>query len=252
LPFTLDTFTHLFDWEKDPQRQEKIVNARLEAEFDGVDTALSSLAAAHTTAESGAAYTLKGRNAGTTGAIADIDISAITEKTAPLANNDLFLIQDSAASNAFKRVKRSNVSGGFQEDMVLYCVPGLALSGPISSAAFNFPGTAATANTRLWYASRMSRRLNLAHWSVALNHNAVGATNTEFELCHFPSGGGAVTQIAVLAANTSSPVSSGAFVTTELNNLLAAAADINIAHRTKGDGTNSPLIYSSVLHLVWE
>lgn len=38
MPFTLDTFTHLFDWEKDPQRQVKIVNARLEAEFDGIDT----------------------------------------------------------------------------------------------------------------------------------------------------------------------------------------------------------------------
>lgn len=40
MPFTGDTFTHLFDWEKDPQRQEKIVNARLQAEFDGVDTGL--------------------------------------------------------------------------------------------------------------------------------------------------------------------------------------------------------------------
>lgn len=42
MPFSGDTFTHLFDWEKDPQRQEKIVNSRLEAEFDGVDTGLSS------------------------------------------------------------------------------------------------------------------------------------------------------------------------------------------------------------------
>jgi hypothetical protein len=45
MPFSGDAFTHLFDWEKDPQRQEKIVNSRLEAEFDGIDTALSSLAA---------------------------------------------------------------------------------------------------------------------------------------------------------------------------------------------------------------
>lgn len=43
MPFSGDTFTHLFDWEKDPQRQEKIVNARLEAEFDGIDTALSAV-----------------------------------------------------------------------------------------------------------------------------------------------------------------------------------------------------------------
>lgn len=44
MPFTGDSFAHLFDWEKDPQRQEKIVNSRLEAEFDGYDTALSALA----------------------------------------------------------------------------------------------------------------------------------------------------------------------------------------------------------------
>jgi hypothetical protein len=51
MPFTGDSFAHLFDWEKDPQRQEKIVNARLEAEFDGVDTGLSALAARATALE---------------------------------------------------------------------------------------------------------------------------------------------------------------------------------------------------------
>lgn len=48
--FSGDTFTHLFDWEKDPQRQEKIINARLEAEFDGLDTGASALAARITSA----------------------------------------------------------------------------------------------------------------------------------------------------------------------------------------------------------
>jgi hypothetical protein len=51
MPFTDDTFAHLFDWEKDPQRQEKIVNARLEAEFDGIATGLSAVAADLTTLE---------------------------------------------------------------------------------------------------------------------------------------------------------------------------------------------------------
>jgi hypothetical protein len=51
MPFTGDSFSHLFDWEKDPQRQEKIVNARLEAEFDGLDTGLSAVAARATTLE---------------------------------------------------------------------------------------------------------------------------------------------------------------------------------------------------------
>ena len=53
MPFSGDAFAHLFDWEKDPQRQEKIVNSRLEAEFDGIDTGLSSLSGRVTTLESG-------------------------------------------------------------------------------------------------------------------------------------------------------------------------------------------------------
>lgn len=43
MPFSGSTFTHLFDWVKDPQRNEKIINERLEAEFDGIDTGLSAL-----------------------------------------------------------------------------------------------------------------------------------------------------------------------------------------------------------------
>lgn len=49
MPFTSDTFTHLFSWDQDPQRQEKIINARLEAELDGIDTGLSAQAARITT-----------------------------------------------------------------------------------------------------------------------------------------------------------------------------------------------------------
>jgi hypothetical protein len=49
MPFLADVFTHLFDWEKDPQRNEKIKNARFEAEFDGLDTGLSAAAARITT-----------------------------------------------------------------------------------------------------------------------------------------------------------------------------------------------------------
>jgi hypothetical protein len=43
VPFLGDTFTHLFDWEKDPQRQEKIINARLQAEFGGIATGITQL-----------------------------------------------------------------------------------------------------------------------------------------------------------------------------------------------------------------
>jgi hypothetical protein len=57
------------------------------------------------------AYTLKGRNAGTTGDPSDIDITALTEKTTP-ATGDWFLLSDGAASGAFKKVNPTNVGGG--------------------------------------------------------------------------------------------------------------------------------------------
>lgn len=48
------------------------------------------------------AYTLKGNNSGSTATPGDIDITALTAKASPVSA-DIVLIQDSAASNAFKR-----------------------------------------------------------------------------------------------------------------------------------------------------
>lgn len=48
MPFTGDTFAHLFSWDQDPQRQEKLRNSRLEAEFDGIDTALTTVKGTNT------------------------------------------------------------------------------------------------------------------------------------------------------------------------------------------------------------
>lgn len=45
MPFTGDTFTSLYAWLTDPQRREKINNARLDDEFDGIATGLSEVAA---------------------------------------------------------------------------------------------------------------------------------------------------------------------------------------------------------------
>lgn len=49
-----------------------------------------------------AAYTIKGNNSGSTANETDIDITALTSKASPVSA-DIILIQDSAASNAFKR-----------------------------------------------------------------------------------------------------------------------------------------------------
>ena len=52
MPFTGDTFAHLFDWLLEPQRHRpKVFDARLEAEFDGLDTGLSAVAARATALE---------------------------------------------------------------------------------------------------------------------------------------------------------------------------------------------------------
>lgn len=49
-----------------------------------------------------AAYTLKGNATGSTANVTDIDITALTSKASPISA-DIVLIQDSAASNAFKK-----------------------------------------------------------------------------------------------------------------------------------------------------
>lgn len=55
-----------------------------------------------------AAYTIKGRNAGTTGAVSDFTVSGLTEKASP-TTGDWILINDGAASNAFKRIDVGNM-----------------------------------------------------------------------------------------------------------------------------------------------
>lgn len=58
-----------------------------------------------------AAFTILANNTSGSAVPTALDISALTEKVTP-ANDDLFLIQDSAASNAFKKVKKSSIGGG--------------------------------------------------------------------------------------------------------------------------------------------
>ncbi len=43
MPFSGDTFTKLYSWLNDPQRNEKIFNSRLDDEFGGIATGLTTL-----------------------------------------------------------------------------------------------------------------------------------------------------------------------------------------------------------------
>jgi hypothetical protein len=88
MPFISDTFTHLFDWILDPQRQEKIVNARLEAEFDGLDTGLSAVAARVTTSvATGAVDNAALRADGTGGNALQNSVLIIADTTGAVSRN---------------------------------------------------------------------------------------------------------------------------------------------------------------------
>lgn len=89
MPFTGDTFAHLFDWVLDPQRQEKIVNARLEAEFDGIDTGLSTAAARISVLEGAANGDVSGPAVATDHAAARFDLT-----TGKLIQNSALIVAD--------------------------------------------------------------------------------------------------------------------------------------------------------------
>jgi hypothetical protein len=93
MPFTGDSFAHLFDWEKDPQRQEKIVNARLEAEFDGIDSGLSAVATELTTLEgrtsASATQRIFARKTAGAGAYEECTISEVLDFIGSAAQGDI-------------------------------------------------------------------------------------------------------------------------------------------------------------------
>jgi hypothetical protein len=54
MPFSGDTFTKLYNWLTDPQRNEKIFNSRLDDEFGGIATGLTTVSTDLSTVEAGA------------------------------------------------------------------------------------------------------------------------------------------------------------------------------------------------------
>jgi hypothetical protein len=58
MPFSGDTFTKLYNWLTDPQRNEKIYNSRLDDEFGGIATGLTTVATDITSLENRLEWTL--------------------------------------------------------------------------------------------------------------------------------------------------------------------------------------------------
>lgn len=67
-------------------------------------------------------WRIGGRTSSGTGVMQQIDLTALTEKTT-IHNNDLLLLVDSEASNAFKKVKKSNLSSAAATPSVVTATP---------------------------------------------------------------------------------------------------------------------------------
>lgn len=76
----------------------------------GTNTWTAGTAVANSELATMAAYTLKGNATGSTATPTDIDITALTAKASPVSA-DIVLIQDSAASNAFKKTTVGALAG---------------------------------------------------------------------------------------------------------------------------------------------
>lgn len=135
----------------------------------------------------GGAYTILLNNSGSMADVAAVAISSVTEKTA-LHNDDLFLISDSEASNAFKRVKKSNVATG-GSGIVAGHIFGLKLSNngtdPTNDIDITAGSCTDSTNTVSIAPSALTKRLD-ANWASGTNqgmrNSAAAITDTTYHI----------------------------------------------------------------------
>lgn len=195
MPFVLDVFTHLFSWDQDPQRQEKIINARLEAEFDGIDTGLSTVSADLSTLEAAAVRSTNtfgtdnrliksdgtSRNVEVTGiTVADTTNNVSGVGTLSTAGN----ISATLSQNAQTIIGVTNQDAGGSAAAVLRAIAGSstfeAVANSNNSAGFTYNGSGgmsfnATAGLAQFTTSVFTERLRLAN---SQNVYVPGATTT--------------------------------------------------------------------------
>jgi hypothetical protein len=79
------------------------------------------------------------------------------------------------------------------------------------------------------------------------------ASPSGVQLVHADDGPSNVVGITqFLKSNRTSPCVDAAYVTETLNGLLAVGNSKFLGHQLVGNGTNSPLLYSSVIECVWQ
>ena len=129
--------------------------------------------------------------------------------------------------------------------------------GPIDTS-YNWPGTAASANLVEVAAHRLaSANLVEALWQVAWNPNSQNGASVGIRLLDFYSGVGSdVVEWFELTASSNGPSTTGQYCLTEFKAMLdrghAASTPRQLGHKTKGNGSTGPILYSSKISLVWQ
>jgi hypothetical protein len=122
-----------------------------------------------------------------------------------------------------------------------------------NSTDYHFPGNALTASTLKWHADLFSSAsVAYARWVNAWDPNATGATVTGIRLIKFDDGPANIEVLQTFELGTSTdPLVSTIEVTTDLQNIISGATAKHIGYQVRGDGTNAPHVYSSIIEIVW-
>lgn len=148
-------------------------------------------------------------------------------------------------------------SGGSQgqmdwsEERILFCHPGTALWGPVSAAAWAFPGAALSANVFAFHPSRYTGwELISAVWRVewtpghATSQSGVG-------LFWMDSGPTNLYPLLTCIEAGTGPRSSGGDVTSSFQYLLDYDLAKMIGHQAYGNGATGAAIYRSAIDMHW-
>lgn len=146
----------------------------------------------------------------------------------------------------------SGAGGVTPVEYVLYRDAATAIVGAPSGAVFAWPGAALTASTAtIHFEYSPGRTILFAQWILAWNPDT-GASPTVVRLIHCDNGPNNITELGrATRTNTNTPVVDGVLLTTQIQALSNGGIFKHIGHQTAGNGGNGPLIYSSVLYVVW-
>lgn len=135
----------------------------------------------------------------------------------------------------------------------LYRNAGTPVAGPVSGAAFAWPGVACTASTVKVYPELQGRQIAFARWVLAWNPST-GSSKTGVRLVYCDDGPSNIQEIGRqerVDANTpfDDTLDVTAVVQSVWDTYAAAGKYFQFGHQAYGNGANGPLIYGSWIEI---